>query len=173
MIRNLFIINHGIPLVKLNFGECHSLGVNDTLVAGFIEAMNSFSNEITGSSIKNINFRDYIFHFYKDEEIFNNLFVFIADSEEDADLINFKIKKIASIFNEKYNDILQNFNGDVGKFDNFKNILIEMNLTQKNCGGRPECEGCPNSGKNLGIIKDFEKNKIGFLNRFKKLFRKI
>ncbi len=66
MIRNLFIINHGIALLKLNFGECHSLGVNDDLIAGFMSAMDSFSKEVTGSSIRSINFKDYIFHFYND-----------------------------------------------------------------------------------------------------------
>ncbi len=173
MIRNLFIINHGIALLKLNFGECHSLGVNDDLIAGFMSAMDSFSKEVTGSSIRSINFKDYIFHFYNDEETDNNLFVFIADSEEDVELINYKINKIASIFNEKYSDTLKNFNGNVYKFNKFKEILIEMNLAQKNCGGRPECEGCTNSEKNLEILKDYENNKTRFLGHFKNLSKRM
>ena len=172
MIRNLLVLNHGVLLVKLNFGECHSFGANDDLVAGFISALDMFSNEITGGSIKTINFENYIFHFYKNQNSLKNLYVFITDSEEDEELVNFKINKIASLFYNRYSKILNKFNGEVNQFNDFKETLLEMNLAQKNCGGCPECAGCTNSMKQHAILNSYENDKKGFLHRFKTLFKK-
>ena len=172
MIRNLLVMNHGVLLVKLNFGECHSLGANEELVAGFISAMDIFSNEITGGSIKTINFEEYIFHFYKDSNSINNLYVFITDSEEDEEVVNFKINKIASLFYNRYSEVLKQFDGEINQFNDFKKTLLEMNLAQKNCGGRPECTGCTNSTKQHAILNSFENDKKGFMHRFKMLFKK-
>ena len=172
MIRNLLIMNHGILLVKLNFGECHSFGANDDLVAGFISALDLFSNEITGGSIKAINFEHYTFHFHKDNNVSSNLYVFITDSEEDMEDINFKISKIASLFYNKYSEILKRFRGETNQFNDFKKSLLEMNLTQKNCGGRPECSGCLNSTKTHEILNKYNEDKKGFLNRFKGIFKR-
>ncbi len=157
-------------MVKLNFGECHSLGLDENLISGFICALESFSNEITRSIIKSINFEDYIFHFYKDQR--NLLHVFISEPDDDIEVINFKIRRIASLFVEMYSTILQEYNGEISRFNDFGNILIDMNLTQKNCGGRPECEGCPNSVKTLKVLDAFKEKKKGFLNRLKSLFNR-
>ncbi len=100
------------------------------------------------------------------------LYFFIADTNEDPKKINFKIKKIASLFNEMYSEFLQDFTGEVSRFNDFKDVLIDMNLAQRNCGGRPECEGCPNSDKTNIVLNNFKEDKKGFLNRLKSLFKK-
>ena len=172
MIRNLFIIRHGIPLVRLDFGECYSLGVNDDLIAGLMGALDSFCHELTGTSIRSLNFANYIFYFYKDISIPSNLFVFIADSDEEPWTVNFKIHRIAQIFTEKYSEIIRAFNGNVNQFKDFNSILVDMNLAPKNCGGRPECDGCPNSIKTNEILNAFNEDKKGFLDRFTGLFKR-
>ena len=100
------------------------------------------------------------------------LYVFIADTIDDPNAINFKIKKIASLFNDMYSELIRDFSGEVSRFNDFKDVLIDMNLAQRNCGGRPECEGCPNSDKTNVVLNNFKEDKKGFLNRFKSLFKK-
>jgi hypothetical protein len=172
MIRNIFITQNGISLVKLNFGECHSLGNNEDLVTGFLCALDSFSKEVTGSTIKSMYFDEYKFHFFKDEDYFDLLYVFITEILDDPNEVDFKIRKIASIFAEKYADAMKDFYGEISKFDDFKSILIDMNLAKKNCGGLPECTGCPNSVKTLNVIDTFQVSKKGFLRRFKSIFKR-
>jgi len=172
MIRNIFIINNGIALVKLNFGDCHSLGANQDLIAGFISGLEAITKEITrGSSIQSLNVEDYIFYFFKDNAV-NLLYVFIAEPGDDPEEMNFKLRKIASLFVENYKDILDRFTGEITPFNNFGELLIKMNLTQKNCGGRPECEGCPNSIKSLNLLDVFKENRTGFFKRLRRRLKK-
>ncbi|MHA1230574.1 MAG: hypothetical protein ACTSRP_08115 [Candidatus Helarchaeota archaeon] len=170
MIRNIFIINNGVPLVTKNFGECQSLGNDNHLISGFIEALFSFSKEIVKSSIQSMNFDEYTFYFYKNPAYEDILYVVVSDRDDEPELMKFKIRKISSIFIEQYTDKLQSFKGDIGIFDGFGDILIEMNIAQKNCGGRPECEGCPNSQKVSKILNFFKKDKKSFLQRLKSFF---
>ena len=171
MIRNIFIIRDGIGLVKLNFGQCHSLGTNEDLIVGFISGLEIFSDKVMGSQMKNIKVQEYIIHFYKDPSD-NLLYVFISEHKDKIDEIRFKMQKISSLFSERYKEVLLNFDGEVSRFNDFGDLLIEMNLAQKNCGGRPECDGCPNSGKSLKFLRLFQKEKKGFFNRLKSLFKK-
>jgi len=172
IIRNIFIIQNGVPLVKLNFGECHSLGDNEDLIAGFIHGLESFTSKIMGSSLKSINVEDYIFYFYKDPSKYHLLFIFITEPDADEESIKFKMKKIAGLFIEKYSEVLVDFTGEVSQFNDFKDLLIQMNLAQKNCGGRPECEGCPNSGNYLKVLDIFKKEKKGFFKRLRSVFKR-
>jgi hypothetical protein len=100
-------------------------------------------------------FDKFIFHFYRNSNDPRTFYLFVTDIEEEKREIKFKIQRIAKIFNEKYSEVLENFNGNISQFDSFGQILIEMNLAQKNCGGHPECVGCPNSDLNSRIIKAF------------------
>ncbi len=172
MIRNIFIIKDGVPLIKLHFGECHSLGSNEELLTGFLCALQNFSKELTGSTIKSINLEEYNFYFYKDERRPDLLHVFISDGGEDPSDINFKIQKIAGIFTSKYDSTLEAFDGEVSQFDDFKQVLLDMNLARKNCGGHEECEGCPNNTKTLKFLNTFQTNRTGFLSWLRKVFKK-
>ncbi len=91
---------------------------------------------------------------------------------DDPAEIQFKIKRIAALFSDLHNDDAKQFNGNTEKFDTFGDTLIAMNLAQKNCGGRPECEGCPNSLKTSKILDAFKKDKRSFLTRIKSFFRR-
>lgn len=172
MIRNIFIIQNGIALVKSNFGECHSLSGDSNLIAAFMSGLDSFSRELTGSSIKSMNIEDYEFYFFKDGGKFDLLYVFISEKGDNSETIDFKMKKTAELFLERYSESLESFHGEVSRFEGFKALLIEMQIAQKNCGGRPECEGCPNSSNVLKFLNVFQNEKKGFFSRLKSFFTK-
>jgi hypothetical protein len=171
MIRNIFIIQEGIALVKFNFGECHSLSADGHLIAGFMSGLETFTKEITGSSIHTIDIGDYKFHFLKDNSSFNLLYVFLCENESQKAKIDFKMKKTAELFTEQYEEELKNFYGEISIFQNFKETLLEMNIAKKNCGGRPECVGCPNSSKSLKFLDSFKQKDRGFFQKLKSFFK--
>ncbi len=158
-------MRNGVPLVKLNFGECHSLGVNEDLIMSFIGGLEAFVKTVANSNMEKISLENHIFHFYKEIDL---LFIFITENEINQKEIDFKMRKISSLFNQKYSTDLQDFNGKVSIFNDFKNTLIDMNLAEKNCGGRPECEGCPNSKKTLKFLQSFMGEKAGFFKRLRR-----
>ncbi|MBY9020516.1 MAG: hypothetical protein KGD67_05620 [Candidatus Lokiarchaeota archaeon] len=66
----------------------------------------------------------------------------VTDVDDDLEEIDFKIHRIAEIFDKNYKDYLQEFHGNIVPFRNFRDILINMNIAQRNCGGGSECEEC-------------------------------
>lgn len=142
MIQNIFIFKAGIALVNQNFGLCHTLGSDINLVSSYLYAIQQLSLEITGTSIKSLNFEKIAFHFYRDPLDSNMFFVLVTDVEDNLEEINFKIHRIAKIFDKTYKNYLQEFHGNIVPFRNFGDILINMNLAERNCGGGSECEGC-------------------------------
>jgi len=50
------------------------------------------------------------------------------------------------MFTEKYAREIQDFEDTsvTPDFTEFTNLLLDLKITQRNCGGRPECKGCPN-----------------------------
>jgi hypothetical protein len=142
LIQNIFVFKAGIALVNQNFGHCHALGNDINLVSSYLYAIQQISLEITGTSIKSLNFEKIAFHFYRDPNDPNIFYVVVTDIEDDLEDINFKIHRIAEIFKKHYNDYLKEFHGNIVPFRNFGDILIDMNIAQRNCGGGSECEGC-------------------------------
>jgi hypothetical protein len=158
LIQNIFVFKAGVVLVNQNFGQCHSLGRDIILVSSYLYAVQQLSVEITGTSIKSMNFEEIALHFYKDSKDPNIFYVIVTDVDDDNDEIIFKIHRIAEIFNQNYESILKDFHGFVGPFRNFGDILISMNLAEKNCGGGSECEGCShnNDFSDLGKVIENE-----------------
>ena len=156
LIQNLFVFKAGIVLVTQNFGQCHSFGRDINLVSSYLYALQQLSIEITGTAIKSLNFEEIALHFYKDIIDPNIFYVIVTDVDDDKDEINFKIQRIAEIFNRNYESILKDFHGFVGPFMNFGDILISMNLAEKNCGGGSECEGCSHNNELSGLGKVIE-----------------
>ena len=144
MIQNIFIFKAGIVLVNQDFGQCHALGNDINLVSSYLYALQQISVEITGTSIKSVNFEKIVFHFYKDPYDPNIFYVIVTDIDDDLEEIKFKIHRIAEIFDQNYKETLQDFYGNISPFSNFGDVLISMNLAERNCGGGSECEGCTN-----------------------------
>lgn len=137
IIINIQVIKNGILLVNLRCGNFifHIPDFNDLNLASigtegeaaaFLAVLNSFSEKIIGSSIKYIKFQNFIFHFYKDISRSNLLFIIITDINSNPEELRLKLKKIASIFNEKFSSNLYQFNGNVGAFQNFGELLAEI-----------------------------------------------
>lgn len=172
MIQNIFIFKSGIVLVNQNFGQCHALGNDINLVSSYLYAIQQISVEITGTTIQSLNFEKISFHFYKDPYDPNIFYVIVTDIDDELEEIKFKIHRIAEIFDQNYKDTLQEFYGNLAPFRDFGDILISMNLAQRNCGGGSECEGCTHNKDFSEIGKVIEVKEKTFLSRMRKLFHK-
>lgn len=143
MIRNLIILDDaGSNLLDVNFGQCHSLGGSPLLISSFISAIYSFGKYAIGEGIKNIKFENLVFLLLAKDGI---IFLISADDEE-IDNNRLKLERISQMFLENYRQELIDFEKTrvTPDFSEFTTLLLNLNITQKNCGGRPECEGCPN-----------------------------
>ena len=143
MIRNLIILdNAGRNLLAVNFGECHSLGGSSLLVSSFISAIYSFGQSALGEGVKNIKFENLIFLLMAKDDL---IFLISADDDE-TENNRLKLDRISAMFLEKHAQEIQDFEKTslTPDFTEFTNLLLDLKITQKNCGGKPECEGCPN-----------------------------
>jgi hypothetical protein len=156
LIQNIFVFKAGVLLVDQNFGQCHSLGSDINLVSSYLYALQQISLEITGTPIKSLNFEEIALHFYKDPSDPSIYYVIVTDVDDNIDEINFKIHRIAEIFEQNYKDHLKDFFGNIAPFRNFGEILINMNLAEKNCGGGSECEGCSHNDEFSELGKVFD-----------------
>lgn len=143
MIRNLIVLDSGgRNLLALNFGECHSLNASPELVSSFISAIYAFSQTVIGKKIKEITFEDLHFMILSKADL-----IFLISADDDNMTRNrVKLLRIAELFLERYGEEQENFE-ETGKTPNFKEfelLLFRLKIAMKNCGGRPECEGCPN-----------------------------
>jgi len=142
--------------VDESFGQCHALGNEINLVSSYLYAIQLRSLEITGTFIKSINLGIITFHFYRDPYDPNMFYAVTTDVDDDLEEINFKIHRIAEIFEKNYREYLQEFYGNIVPFRNFGDILVSMNIAERNCGGRSECEGCENNSDISEIVKIIE-----------------
>ena len=142
MIRNLIVLDHeGSNLLEVNFGECHSLMAGETAISNFITALHMFGKSMIGHSIRNIRFEHLYFMLLNEED-----FLFLISIDDDLIAENrFKLERISELFLEKYSqelrDIKESDNGH--DFTEFIDLLIDMNIAQRNCGGNPTCDDCP------------------------------
>lgn len=172
MILNLLIIKNGTLLVSPNFQEIDNASLDDSniqLVSSFLSAIQIFSEEVTGSSMKTINFKNFTFHFYTDSRDKQLFYVIMTDLDYDQNEINCKILRIASLFFDRYSLLLKNFSGDISPFEEFKNRLIEKKIHQKSCGSPQECMNCPYTSKTGQITTEFIENKDVIISLLKKL----
>lgn len=162
IIRSIFIIKDGLLIFNHTFDKGNPLFSNMDLISGFLNAIQSFSSEVTKSYINTINFDNFIFHFYKDSKNYSILFVIItySNSNSNSKEIICKIQKISSIFFDNYSLILNQYDGELTQFYPFSECLTNMRISQKNCGGnRSLCNECPYHAKQNLIINEFEENK--------------
>lgn len=129
IILNIQVIQSGLLLVDLRYGnfDFHFPNFNEyNLSSAFFTVLNSISEICIGASIKYIKLGNFVFHFYNDLNAPNLLFVIITDENSDLDELRFRLKKIASTFNENFSNNLCQFNGNVCQFQNFGELLAEI-----------------------------------------------
>ena len=164
-IHKVFILKDGILLIDKNFSN--RLKVEMRLVTGFLSAIQSFSREMTGSSMRSMNFENLTFHFYMEKKVPGLVYVIITDLDYNLKEVNCKIMKISSLFFEKYSKYLSNFNGDVAPFESFNETLDTNNIDKKYCGDREKCTFCSYRGRR-SIIIDEHKSHQNLIERLQK-----
>ncbi len=143
MIRNLMVLDRkGSNLLEVNFGECHSLSADPSVVAGFVGAIFMFGQSLNTKEIRNIRFEHLYFMFYPLKE-----FIFLISVDDDLESENrAKLERISDLFIEKYAHDLQNIldTNTAPDFTEFIDLLLDLDIAQNNCGEHPDCEECPN-----------------------------
>jgi len=145
--------------VNQNFKQNYSLDSDMHLISCFISAIQSFSIELTGSTMKTINFENFTFHFSKDSNNPDILYVFVTNNDHDPKDLNCKIHRIASVFINEYGTKLNTFKGEITPFNRFADTLIEMKIAEKNCGDYQNCIMCPFNTKKSQIMIESKENK--------------
>jgi hypothetical protein len=140
MIRNVIILsNFGDPLFHQYFGECYSFGDDEDIKMQFYDTIIMLADQVDGMDKKVYDFGDELMAFHLDD---NNIYAVITDIKEDKTKIQTKAQKIASAFNQKYGDIVIDTDVDNSIFADFRETLLDLGITQKNCGENDSCEDC-------------------------------
>jgi hypothetical protein len=119
------------------------MGSDASVMSAFFGAIHQYGQSISGGSIQEVEFENLTFLVKEKQSI---LFVISFDDDfmnENA----VKLDRIADIFLEVYSHYLTDSGNPSGFPDTteFGNLLVELNIAQRNCGGRPLCDGCPNA----------------------------
>jgi hypothetical protein len=144
MIRNLIILHSaGLDLFATNYGECHSMGGDPSMLGSFFSAIHKYGQSMEGGSIQQVEFENLTF-LVKEQE--NLIFVLSFDDDHMEENI-VKLDRIADLFIHVYGHYLSDTEDAIGIPDttDFDSLLIDLKIAQRNCGGRPLCEGCPNA----------------------------
>jgi len=149
VLRDLLILEKtGVLLFKKNFGECHSFGSDPDLISGFLAAIVHYASIASEQPLGGIDFGTLKMAIKINKE---RIYAILYENTDDPKVMQTRLQRIIELFDNTYEKELKEFNGDVSKFDKFGEKLIELKMAQKNCGGRPECKGCPNSSKLLPL----------------------
>jgi hypothetical protein len=143
MIRNLMVLDkEGGSLLEMNFGECHSLSAEPSVISNFVSAMFMFGQSLNNQEIKNIRFEHLYFMFYPLKE-----YIFLISVDDDFEAENrVKLERISELFMGQYtqgNPPPMN-TSTPPDYTEFIDLLIDLNIAQNNCGAHPDCEDCPN-----------------------------
>jgi hypothetical protein len=141
MIQNLIVIKNGTAIYNGTFGDCHKLNSDPMLLSAFFDALLAFAKEFEQGTLEQLKFKKSNINYLKINDL---LFIAITDISDKINVIKSKLGKIASLFKERYDKILNNYSGEISQFMDFGNILIESNIAQKNCGEHSDCHDCPN-----------------------------
>ncbi len=149
MLRDLLILERsGVLLFKKNFGECHSFGSDPDLISGFLAAIVHYASIASDQPLGGIDFGTLKMAIKSNKD---RIYAILYENTDDYKVMQTRLQKIIELFETKHEKELIMFNGDVSVFDSFGETLIALKMAQKNCGGRLECKGCPNSSKFLPL----------------------
>jgi len=151
MIQNLIIIQDGLAIFNENFGDCHKTNSNPLLLSAFFDALLNFSYEFEQGNLEQVSFKNALVHFYSKDKL---LFVAISDLEDTQEKIISKLKLAAKLFLDKYSEILEDYSGEISQFNDFRNLLLENDITQINCGKYTQCSYCQNKDNENTIISE-------------------
>lgn len=101
---------------------------DDTLISGFLSALNSFATIERGEEIKSLKLKETTLIFEKEEGFLQELvFVITTKSDEMITLLHDLLHDIMTRFTEIFVDALnKQFDGDVSEYKNFNPIMEEL-----------------------------------------------
>ncbi len=125
-MADLLIINEAGQLLY-SWHEGETTG-DDTLISGFLIALNSFATIERGEEIKSLKLKETTLIFEKFEQYLQKLvFVITTKSEDLITLLSELLKDIIRKFTEVYEtDLNKQFNGDVSMYNKFTPVMEEL-----------------------------------------------
>ena len=97
--------------------------IPEHLFSGIIKTIRDLTYEISKKDLKSIEIGDWLLHYVNRNQA---TVVLISDYNDDKKIIQGKINLVADKFIEKYQDHLDNFNGEIGIFESFKEDCDEV-----------------------------------------------
>ncbi|MHA2386782.1 MAG: hypothetical protein ACXAEE_11290 [Candidatus Thorarchaeota archaeon] len=119
------------------------MGGDPSMLSAFFSAIHKFGQANEGGPIQQVEFEHLTFLVKEMDDL---LFVISFDDDNVKENV-VKLDRIADIFTHVYGHYLTDGEDAIGIPDttDFDNLLIDLKIAQRNCGGRPLCEGCPNA----------------------------
>jgi MFS family permease len=121
----LLVIKSGIPLFHYNFGKDKELQVDLPLISGALSAVGSFMHEATGEKDAHLSLVRHGTHFIISDENEMGLVATIFSNKNDPELQKL-LKKFLILFQIKYRDEIQNWDGNLNVFSEAVNDAVDI-----------------------------------------------
>ncbi|MHA1798284.1 MAG: hypothetical protein ACTSVY_07515 [Candidatus Helarchaeota archaeon] len=120
MINNIWIIKEsGQNLYTRTFSESDS-GLDENLISGLFMAVSSFAKSAGKDEMDSLGMKNKKFLFLNKGEIF---IVIGVEKDADEERLKNELSTIGDLFLKEFKDILKDWDGNVGQFKRFTNIL--------------------------------------------------
>jgi hypothetical protein len=128
MLRNVVILTpDGEPLFWHHFAACHSFGAEPEMFAEYITTIYLLAEQHPNS--------DPILDIGEEKMGFlhtlNLLVVVLADFTDSDQLIRFKLREIATLFERNYGNMIATYSGNPHFFDPFRSSLVQRKIAKK------------------------------------------
>jgi hypothetical protein len=129
MIQELMIINKaGIALFYHNFVDVNNFN-DQQFLASYFDIICRFTKLSFKESLRMLTLDSFIFFFYTHKSNYHLVFKCL-NKEIDTKLLEDTAETIIESFLAKYNDILENFNGEISHFKSFGEIIQDIISTK-------------------------------------------
>lgn len=119
---------HSVYVIRRT-GEClfsrvyDKNGVDEALISGFLSALQSFINEISGDYIRTLQTGNVKFVYNLMDDL---IFVFCVDLEDDEEKLRKKINLAQNVFLKRFGNLIGDWNGQTGIFDSFNATVDDI-----------------------------------------------
>lgn len=119
---------HSVYVIRRT-GEClfsrvyDKNGVDEALISGFLSALQSFINEISGDYIRTLQTGNVKFVYNLMDDL---IFVFCVDLEDDEEKLRKKINLAQNVFLKRFGNLIGDWNGQTGIFDSFNSTVDDI-----------------------------------------------
>jgi len=120
---------HQVLLIESGSGICFfsrdytGVEISEHLFSGLIKSMRDLAYELSKQDLKSIELGNWLVYYVMTEKF---SVVLIADHDDDKKIIKGKINAVASTFMEKFKEQIEDFNGEITQFMDFKEDCDEI-----------------------------------------------